>query len=180
MFLAGDLQNEIKTYFRAFPWKRQGGRRRGSEQPGCGSAAALLCERQDSASFSLGQLIFKLQQFPDDSGSTRTRRGVGRQKERGAEGTMQNWHPTNPVDNRNWLQHPHPSLPARAAVPFAAFSPRYSRQGRHQTGYFAPGAPYLKSSSKEEMSLFAFCYWSMEGCFSLHYTVCSALPQACL
>lgn len=87
------------------------------------------------------------------------------------------------TDKSCWCQQgafgwgtPRGAGPVLVAVSLSSIS----QAGRHGTGSSAAGAPYLKSSSKKEMSRFAFSYWSREECSSLHYTVHSGLPQACL
>lgn len=158
----------------------------GGEQEACrlqhtrvlhSAAGSSLGAHRSPLRLSLGQLIFKLHWFPN------AREDFGRVKQRGAEVAGQNWHLTHLPDSWVWenlaeaslLVGPHP----RAAGSSACVLAHHRRQGAHRAGYFAPGAPYLKPSSKEEMSLFAFSHWSMEECFSLHYTECSGLPQAC-
>lgn len=105
-------------------------------------------------------------------------RELRREKQGGVERAVRPWQLTNPADvNRGiWLKHPRGAGPVLVAVSLCSIS----QAGRHGTASFAPGAPHLKSSSRKEMSRFAFSYWSREECSSLHYTVHSGLPQACL
>lgn len=181
MFLADCLQNEIKTSFRAFLWKGCGRRREEQEAARLQqSTDALFCDRQDSGTAGLcctWATPVQVSVAPKWQQLNVGTRGTGRDQERGAE---QSWQLTNFVDK--WSRergigcivgHPCPrtgprSLPAQC-----------SRQGRHQTESLAPGVPSLKSSSKEEMSRFAFSHRSTEGCSSIHYSMCSGLPQAC-
>lgn len=162
MFLADYLQNEIKTSFRAFLWKGCG-RRRGEQEAARlqQSTDALFCDRQDSGTAGLcctWATPVQVSVAPKWQQLNVGTRGTGRDQERGAE---QSWQLTNFVDK--WSRERgigcivgHPclrtgprSLPAQC-----------SRQGRHRTESVAPGVPSLKSSSKEEMSRFAFSHRS--------------------
>lgn len=83
MFLADDLQNEIKTYFRAFPWKRPGGRRRGSEAAGLRQRGCFILREEGLCLFLAGAAYFQVSAVPRWQQLNACTQGCGQRGERG-------------------------------------------------------------------------------------------------
>lgn len=111
MFLADCLQNEIKTYFRAFPWKGWGGRRRGSRRRAGSSTHGCFIQQQAAVSgctgpccaSHLGSLFSSCagSQMHARTSAERNREGQRQQHKTGT------WHTSRIAEpGRIWPKHP--------------------------------------------------------------------------